>query len=99
MKPFPTDGGGAAEMAARLLFVNPPEVDDDDSSPICGITIRIPATYLARLNVLAKHGGVSRNAMVQLILKAGFESVFALLPPEFAEELMEQVISEYESDL
>lgn len=101
MTPFPNDDKSAAAQAARLLFVNPAtdsDFDGDDDVPITGITVRIPATYVARLQVLARNGGVSRNAMAQLILKAGFQSVFALLPPEQAAELMDEVHHEYESN-
>ena len=99
-QPFPNDDTTAAAQAARLLFVNPAtasDFDEDDAAPISGITIRIPATHIARLQVLARNAKVSRNTMAQLVLKAGFESIFGLLPPELVEDLQEEIITEYQS--
>ena len=101
-QPFPNDSSSAASQAARLLFVNPdiPEdYDPDDVAPITGITLRIPSTVVARLQVLATNAGVSRNTMAQLILKAGFESVFALLPEDKVESLREEILEAYQSNL
>ena len=99
-QPFPNDDSSAAAQAARLLFVNTStssDFDDDDTAPVAGITIRIPATYVARLQVLARNGRVSRNTMAQLVMKAGFESIFCLLPPEYLEDMQEEIIAEYQS--
>jgi hypothetical protein len=99
-RPFPNDERSAAAQAARLLFVNPPtgsDQDPDEGAPIAGITVRIPATYIARLQVLAEYGKVSRNTMAQLVMKAGFESIFELLPPEMVEELHAAILAEYQS--
>lgn len=101
-RPFPNDDPSAASQAARLLFVNPDipqDYDPDDLAPITGITLRIPATVVARLQVLATNAGVSRNVMAQLILKAGFESVFSLLPEEEVERLQEEISEAYQSNL
>ena len=94
---FPNDDNTAAAQAARLLFINPEtnsDYDPDWASPLMGITIRVPASYVARLQVLARSGNVSRNAMAQLVMKAGFDSIFSLLPNEFAENLMVGVVNE-----
>lgn len=99
---FPNDDPSAAAQAARLLFVNPQtnsDIDDDENAPLFSMTVRIPATHVARLTVLARHSKVSRNAMTQLVLKAGFESIFSLLPPEFAQEMQEEIMTEYASNL
>ena len=99
-EPFPNDDRTAAAQAARLLFVNPAtasDFDPDDTAPISGITIRIPATQIARLQVLARNAKVSRNTMAQLVLKAGFENIFGLLPPETVEDLQQEIIAEYQS--
>ena len=97
LKIFPNNDRDAASQAARLLFVNPDtdaDFDPDHAAPITGITLRLPTTYVARLQVLAVNAKVSRNTMAQLVLKAGFDSVFSLLPPEVAEKLMVEVINE-----
>ena len=100
-QPFPNDSPSAASQAARLLFVNPDapsDYDPDDIAPVTGITLRLPSTVVARLQVLATNGNVSRNVMAQLILKAGMESVFSLLPEEEVERLHEEILEAYQSN-
>ena len=54
------------------------------------VTVRLPLATYARLTVLTTRAGISRNAMTNLVLKAGFQAIAAATDPEIAYEIQEE---------
>lgn len=81
----------AARIAARMVQ---DEVDDDGLGELFSMSIRVPETVRASMDVMARHLGVSRNTVAIDLLRAGIQDVLSRLPDEFANELLSEVGSE-----
>lgn len=73
------------------FFVKPPP-DPAASPPVLkSISVRLPASLLAYIDVLAEHGDVSRNAMSVRLLEWGVQDCLAHLPDGMRDEIGESV--------
>lgn len=78
----------AGRIVARVIHEDVREDDDDD---VASMSIRAPETLRATIDALAKMAGTSRNTMAVDLLRAGVSDVLNQLPPEIAQELVDEV--------
>ena len=91
-------GHSAASRAASLFSrADPPE--EDDIPGVFAMSIRVPVRMAATVTAMAEHAGLSRNAMVELILQAGIDAVYAATPTEIQHELNDTIGNSIENFL
>ena len=71
------DNGGPRAVAALFYRGNEVGPDEDD---LKGFSVRTSASRLAYLDVMAENAGVSRNRMVNELLRVGMDAVLGELP-------------------
>ena len=69
----------AGRIAARIVQ---DEEDDDGLGELFSMSIRVPETVRASMDVMARHMGVSRNTVAIDLLRAGIQDVADRLPQE-----------------
>ena len=80
-------GDVAARIASRML-----EHDHipDDADELFSMSLRVPESMRAMVDAMAQQVGVSRNSMGIDLLRAGIQNVLSNLPPEVAQDLIEE---------
>jgi hypothetical protein len=81
----------AAEEVASLFVRDAPP--PDAAADLRQISQRLPVQTLARIDALAEHAELSRNAMVLELLRVGIASVQSCLPPVVLDEVNESANS------
>jgi hypothetical protein len=88
-----------AEELARLFYK---EVhDDDEADPLSGnfsFSCRVPIDLVIKIDCLAAHSELSRNAMANELLRVGISSLFAALPDPIRDEINESIVTTNPAD-
>lgn len=77
----------AARIASQMLEHSH---ISDDVDELFAMSIRVPESMKAMIDAMAQQVGVSRNTMAIDLLRAGIQNVLSNLPPEVAQDLVEE---------
>ena len=80
---------------ARQFFL---ERSDPEEEPLRSASIRMPVQVLHRIDSMASHAELSRNAMANQLLSVGIDAVLDELPDELRESIEVQVFARLEAE-
>lgn len=77
------------DEVVKLFVVTEEEEQPPEVPGVSAFTSRVPHSLLARIDAMAEHAQVSRNEMVNHLLRVGVSQVMAALPDVIRDDIEE----------